>query len=203
MTVLSVHTSSGSCKRDHTITCRLASIAKGARDRIKDRCETESIGELRNAASVVSPTADPDHANNAAHVTTKVRPGPAQLRLTKTASRRIVTSGERFSFTIAVRSLGPEPALGVQVCDRLGSGMAFISVDHASFKHGSPCWKIGSLAKGTARRYVVHVRALGVVTGGNRLTNVATATADGVRTRTARASVKVAPPPRFPAAVTG
>ncbi len=203
VTVLSVHTSSGSCKRDHTITCRLASIAKGARDRIRIVAKPTSIGELRNAASVASRTTDPRRANNAAHVTTKVRPGPAQLRLTKTASRRIVTSGERFSFTIAVRSLGPEPALGVQVCDRLGSGMAFISVDHASFKHGSPCWKIGSLAKGTARRYVVHVRALGVVTGGNRLTNVATATADGVRTRTARASVKVAPPPRVPAAVTG
>ena len=81
--------------------------------------------------------------------------------------------------------------------------MAFISVDRASFTHGSACWKIESLAKGKARRYVVDVRALGVVTGGNRLTNVATASADGVRTRTARASVTVASPPPVPAAVTG
>ena len=203
VTVVSVHTSSGSCKHDHTITCKLASIASGGRVRIRVVAKPMSIGELRNTASVTSPTADPHPANNVAHVTTTVRPGLARLSLIKTASRRTVTSGEPFSFTIIVRSLGPESALGVQVCDRLGYGMAFISVDHASFRHGSACWKIESLPKGKARRYVVDVRALGVVTGASRLTNVATASAVGVRTRTARASVTVAPPPPVPSAVTG
>jgi large repetitive protein len=203
VTVLSVHTTSGSCKHSQTITCTLASIASGASDTITIVAKPTSIGELRNTASVASPTPDPDPTNNVSHVTTKVRPGPAALRLTKTASRRTVAPGQPFSFTIAVHSLGPEPALGVQVCDRLGSGMAFISVDHASFRHGSACWKIESLAKGKVRRYVVKVRALAVATGARRLTNVATASADGVRRQTARASVKVAPPPRVPAPVTG
>ncbi len=203
VSVRSVHTSSGSCKHNHTITCTLASMASGASDTITIVAKPTSVGELRNTASVTSPTPDPDPANNSAHVTTKVRPGPAALRLTKTASRRTVAPGQPFSFTIAVHSLGPEPALGVQVCDRLGSGMAFISVDHASFRHGSACWKIASLAKGKVRRYVVKVRALAVATGASRLTNVATASADGVRRRTARASVTVAAPPRVPAAVTG
>jgi uncharacterized repeat protein (TIGR01451 family) len=203
--VLSVHTSNGSCqhKHKHTISCTLTSIANGASDTIRIVAKPSSIGKLRNTASVASPTPDPNPTNDTAHAITKVRPGPAALRLTKTASTRRVKPGEAFSFTITVHSLGPEPALGVQVCDRLGSGMAFISVDHASFSHGRACWKIGSLAKGKVRRYVVKVRALAVATGGRRLTNVATASADGVRRKTARASVSVAPPAPVPAPVTG
>jgi uncharacterized repeat protein (TIGR01451 family) len=201
--IVSVHTSSGTCKHNHTLTCHLASIPSGASDKITIVVKPTVTGHLRNTASVASPTPDSNPSNNTAHVTTNVRPGPAALRLAKTASRRTVASGQAFSFTIAVHSLGPEPALGVQVCDRLGSGMAFISVDHATFRHGSACWKISSLAKGKMRRFVVKVRALAVVSGGRRLTNVATAKADGVRTRTARASVTVAAPPPVPVGVTG
>jgi uncharacterized repeat protein (TIGR01451 family) len=201
--IVSVHTSSGSCKHNHTITCHLASIPSGVTDKITIVVKPTITGHLRNSASVASPTPDPNPANNTAHVTTKVRPGPAALRLTKTASRRTVAPGQAFSFTIAVHSLGPEPALGVQVCDRLGTGMAFNSVDHATFRQGSACWKISSLAKGKARRFVVKVRALSAASGERRLTNVATASADGVRTRTARASVMVAPPPPRPVSVTG
>jgi large repetitive protein len=211
VTVLSVHPSTGSCQRPHkhAITCTLAAIANGASASasasatIRIVAKPTSIGKLRNTASVASPTPEPHPANNTAHVVTKVRPGPAALRLTKTASTHRVKPGQAFSFAITVHSLGPEPALRVQVCDRLGSGMAFISVDHASFSHGRACWKIDSLAKGKVRRYVVKARALAVATGGRRLINVATARADGVRTKTARASVVVAPPPQVPAPVTG
>ncbi len=203
VTLVSVHTSSGSCSKVDPITCRLDSIASGASDKITIVAKPTSTGELRNSASVRSATADSDGANNLSHVTTMVRPGPAALRLTKTASRHTVAPGQTFSFTIAVHSLGPEPALRVQVCDRLGSGMAFISVDHATFRHGSACWKISSLAKGKARRYVVRVRALALASGARRLTNVATTSAEDVRTRTARASVTVAAPPARPVGVTG
>ena len=203
VTLVSVHTSSGSCSKGHPITCRLDSIASGASDRIAIVAKPTSTGELRNSASVRSATPDPDGANNLSHATTMVRPGPAALRLTKTAGAHIVAPGQAFSFTIAVHSLGPEPALRVQVCDRLGSGMAFISVDHATFRHGSACWMISSLAKGKARRYVVKVRALALASGARRLTNVATASAEDVRTRTARASVTVAAPPARPVGVTG
>ena len=162
-----------------------------------------SIGSLRNSTTVRSTTADPKPANNIAHVTTSVRPGPAALRLTKSASTSRVVPGQMFSFTIAVRSLGPEPAVKVQVCDRLGTGMAFTSTDKATFKHGNACWMIASLPKGKMRRFVVHVRALADPNGASRLTNTATASADGVRTRTAKASVMLAPAPALPVGVTG
>ena len=78
-----------------------------------------------------------------------------------------------------------------------------MSTDQATFKHGNACWTIESLAKGKARRFIVQVRALTDANGASRLTNTATASADGVRTRTAKASVMLAPPPALPVGVTG
>ena len=201
--LVSAHARHGSCSIRHPLTCNLASIPSGASDTIRIIAKPTSIGTLRNSATVRSTTPDPNAANNLAHVTTNVHPGPAALRLTKSASTAKVVPGQTFSFTIAVRSLGPEPALKVQVCDRLGSGMAFTSTDGAMFKHGNACWTIASLAKGKARRFVVHVRALTDAGGASRLTNTATASADGVRTRTAKASVMLAPAPAIPVGVTG
>ena len=201
--LVSAHTDTARAPVRHPLTCNLASIPSGATDTIRIIAKPTSIGTLRNSATVRSTTPDPNAANNLAHVTTKVRPGPAALRLTKSASTATVAPGQTFSFTIAVRSLGPEPALKVQVCDRLGSGMAFTSTDDAMFKHGNACWTIASLAKGKTRRFVVHVRALTDANGASRLTNTATASADGVRTRTAKASVMLAPAPAIPIGVTG
>ncbi len=201
--LVSVRVHGGSCSHGHPIACKLGSIARGTSEQITIVAETTAAGALRNSASVRSATPDPYAANNIARVATNVRPGPAALRLSKTASRRSVMPGQAFSFVIGVRSLGPEPALGLQICDRLGPGMAFIAVDHATFRRGIACWKIASLAKGKLRRFVVKVRALVTTGGTSRRTNVATATADGVHTRLARASVTVAAPSPGPVPVTG
>ena len=203
VTLVSIHTSSGSCTNHAPLSCVLGSIASGASATITIVARATVPGQLRNNASVASATPDPNGANNIAHATTNVVPGPAALRLTKTSSRRSVRPGQAFTFTIVVGSLGPEPALGVQVCDKLGSGMTFISTDHASLHFGMPCWKIASLAKGKSKHFIVRVRA-SRRNGPRRLTNVATASAERVHTRTARATVKLVglQPTRVPS-VTG
>ena len=190
VTLVSVHTSSGSCLHGHPIVCKLGSIASDASDTITIVAKPTVLDQLRNTASVASATRDPNPANNIAHVTTHVHRGPAALRLTKSANVRKVKPGQAFSFTIAVRSLGPEPALAIKVCDPLGSGMTFISVQGASLHAGIPCWRIASLAKGKLRRFLVRVRAP-MVKGPRVLTNSATASADGVRMRRARARVRL------------
>ena len=203
--VESIHApAGGSCKTGAEIKCTLASIPNAKSEKITIVAKPTIAGKLRNTASVASPTPDPDPANNTAHATTNVQPGTAALRITKTADHRSVKPGETFSFTIVVRSLGPAKALGVKVCDRLGSGMTYVSVDHASFRHGSACWTVASLAKGDLRRYTVNVRAPST-SGPRRLTNTATVAAKNVRTHTAHATVELrgAPPPSPPSKVTG
>ena len=200
---VSVH-AAAACSKGHTIICKLGSIPSGTSVKLTIVARPTVTGRLRNSASVASVTPDPDVANNLAHATVSVGPGPAGLRLTKTASRRQVAAGQAFGFTIVVRSLGPQAALRVTVCDRLGSGMTFISARGASFRHGSPCWTVSSLAKNGRRRFAVRVRA-GLFGGRRRLINMATASAEGVRRRTARATVRVVgkPPAPPPGGVTG
>ena len=200
----SIHSTSGSCTTSHPITCKLGSIASGAHVTITIVARPKALGELHNSASVTSSTPDPDSTNNLSKVTTKVGPGRASLKLTKTAGRKTVAPGQAFSYTITVRSLGPEAALAVKVCDKLGSGMTYITVPGATFRHGTPCWTIHSLSKGKRRKFVVKVRAP-MVSGPRPLTNVATASADGVRTHKAHSTVELvgAPPPPPGGGVTG
>jgi uncharacterized repeat protein (TIGR01451 family) len=193
--IVSINTPQGSCSKSGAIVCKLGSIASGASAKITIVTQPIATGQLDNTASVASPTPDPDGANNVAKVTTSVTPGQASLKLTKTANKHTVGPGQALSFKITVRSLGPEPARAVKVCDRLGSGMTFISVHGASFHGGSPCWKISSLAKGKHRSFVVRVRAP-MLAGPRMLTNAASASADGVRSRSVRARVKLVGQPQ-------
>ncbi len=197
----------GSCSKHIPIACKLGSLAPGHNVKIAIVVKPMSTGRLTNTAIVTSETPDPNTHNDVAHAAVNVQPGKTSLSIKKSASRRTVGPGRALSFTIAVRSLGPAPALGVKICDRLGSGMTFISVHGASFHHRTPCWTVASLAKGKQRRFVVRVRTP-KVDGPRRLTNSATATADGVRKRTAHATVELVghvppPPPPPPVAVTG
>ena len=202
--IVSAHVPGGSCSKHTPIVCNLGSIANGHSTTIKIVAKPKSTGHLRNSAVVTSPTPDPDVHNDVADATINVQPGKASLSIKKSADRRTVRPGQPLSFSITVRSLGPFPALAVKVCDQLGSGMTFLSVHGATFHHGNPCWTIASLAKGKQRRFAVNVRAP-MVDGPRRLTNSATASADGVRKRTVRAAVELlgAPPPPPPSAVTG
>jgi large repetitive protein len=202
--LVSIHATDASCTHGIPINCKLSPIHSGGHEQITVVAKPTKSGRLRNSATVVSPTSDPEMSNNESEVTTDVHPGHAALRLKKTPSRRAVHPGQKFSFTIAVRSLGPTPATGIKVCDVLGPNMAFVSVHGATFSHGNPCWKISSLADGKQRRFKVDVRAE-MVSGPRRLTNKATASADGVRKRTVDARVKLvgALPPAPPSAVTG
>jgi uncharacterized repeat protein (TIGR01451 family) len=205
--IVSAHVPGGSCSKRNPIACKLGSIAPGHSVKIAIVVKPKSTGRLTNTAVVTSLTPDPNTHNDVAHATVDVRLGKASLSIKKSAGRRTVRPGQALSFTITVRSLGPAPALAVKVCDRLGSGMTFISVHGATFRHRIPCWTVASLAKGKQRRFVVKVRTP-MADGPRRLTNSATATADGVRKRTAHATVRlvghVPPPPSPPpVAVTG
>ncbi|MBV8954549.1 MAG: DUF11 domain-containing protein, partial [Solirubrobacterales bacterium] len=200
--IVSMHAAGGSCSKVRSVVCKLASLASGGVARITIVAAPETVGRLRNAAGVSSSTPDGNGANNLARVTTQIRPGPAALRITKSAAQKSVGPGQTFSFIIAVRSLGPEPALATQVCDLLGRGMMFVSTQGASFHRGRACWRISSLAKGKSRHFRVRVRADAQRT--QRLTNRATASADGVRETQARATIQlVAPPAPAPPRFTG
>ncbi|MBK9656270.1 MAG: DUF11 domain-containing protein [Rhodanobacteraceae bacterium] len=80
-----------------------------------------------NASSV---TTDPTAGNNSANVSIAIAAAPPQsadLSLSKTDSADPVVYGERFSYSVTVRNLGPAAASGVVIRDPLPAGLVFVS----------------------------------------------------------------------------
>ncbi|HWS26023.1 MAG TPA: autotransporter domain-containing protein [Xanthomonadales bacterium] len=77
-----------------------------------------------------SVTGDPSASNNSTNVSIAVSgaaPNTADLSISKTDSADPVVYGERFSYTLTVRNLGPAAANAVVIRDPLPAGLAFVS----------------------------------------------------------------------------
>jgi len=121
------------------------------------------------------------------------RPGrcakPVPLRLTKVADEHTLRAGSTVGYTIRVSNPSAGEAKGVKVCDRLPSGLVYVSSKaKARFSNGQYCWTVGTLGAHKATSYRITVRALGSAAGDR--TNRA-ASAKGARTRHARDPVHV------------
>lgn len=96
-------------------------------------------------------------------------------------------AGRTVRFTVAVGASGAAVP-GVRVCDVPPRGMVFAAAAGARFSAGRACWKVPLLRAGQRRTFEVLARV--EVDARRSLTNRATASASGVATRRARASVR-------------
>jgi uncharacterized repeat protein (TIGR01451 family) len=129
-------------------------------------------GSLTNSAtlSAVSPT-DVVPANNSASVTLTV--GGADLALSKSVSKSIVTSGENVVFTLSLRNYGPLDAANVVIRDLLPAGLTYVSHSGAgSYLPGSGDWTLASVPAGT----ITTLAITATVTGAAGSSHVNTAT---------------------------
>jgi uncharacterized repeat protein (TIGR01451 family) len=111
------------------------------------------------------------------------------LRLRKTSASR-VRVGRRIAYRIRVTNPTSAAISHVRVCDRLPSGLAYVSSKpRATLSGGRLCWTIATLAAHRSRTFRITVRAL--AGAGRSRTNTATASAPGARTATAHRRVRV------------
>ena len=110
----------GSCSIRHPITCKLGSIAAGHSDTIQSWPSPTRPGfdQLRQS-HLVDPRPEHQQRRRTRH--------PDQARAghavdDEVAGRRTVAPGQTLSFTITVRSLGPEPALRSRSATGLDQG---------------------------------------------------------------------------------
>jgi uncharacterized repeat protein (TIGR01451 family) len=205
--LISVHTSTGSCSKNKPITCKLDSLTSGATATISLTARAESLGELRNTASVATPTPLTPGSRTLATATTKIAPGPhSRLVLHDTARPPTIPTGATATYFPKVSNPNPWPLYNVRVCDRLPAGTKFVAASLGAKLAGRlVCWTIPTLPDGT-RTVWMRVKPLLGVTG--RLPDAATAavTAGGQRL-TARANaqvlVRVIPQPPSPPQFTG
>ncbi|HTU85335.1 MAG TPA: Ig-like domain-containing protein [Solirubrobacteraceae bacterium] len=190
--ILSLKPSAGTCTIQPTLQCSLGDIASGATVTVVARVRVLKPGMLSDTAAVTADGPDPDPVTD--HATAVAQILPAPLTITKRASPTRVQSGAIVSFTIEVRNRSSKAVRNVSVCDRLPAGLTYVS---GGTPHGTEvCWKIGSLAAKRSRTF--GLRATAVASGSRVVTNLATVSAHGIASRTARATVAiVSPVPSF------
>jgi uncharacterized repeat protein (TIGR01451 family) len=187
--LVSVRTTQGSCVKRMPVTCDLGRIESGASVTVTVAIRPLEAGRARNAASATSCCGTdrvPD--NNLDTVDINVR--KVTVRLSKVASRSTVRAGETFSYRIRVRNPTKGQARKVKVCDRLPSGLRYVSsAPRAKRQGGQRCWTIKTLSAGKSRTFRVTVRAANGANG--RKTNTATVSSPDVRAARARDAVRV------------
>jgi uncharacterized repeat protein (TIGR01451 family) len=115
--------------------------------------ETDNI---LNIASVVSSVADPDRSNNSSGLLLNSGGSTqADLGVYKNVDNFTPQVGQNVTFTITVTNNGPDNTTGVQVTDRLPTGLTWVSDDSATaYDHTTGVWTVGNLdvnAKATLR----------------------------------------------------
>ena len=127
-------------------------------------------------------------------------PSAADLGVTKVVDEVSPLEGGEVVYTVAVRNNGPLDATGVEVSDRLPSGVSYVSDDAGSsgtfYDSGSGVWTVDALSNGETK--TLHITATVVAAGGTTITN--TASVSGLEpdpvtgNDSATASLTVVPP---------
>jgi uncharacterized repeat protein (TIGR01451 family) len=190
-TVVSVKTTDGKCTTRIPISCSLGTLRAHAKATITVVLKPSTTGSAkRNVASATGRGNDTNPRNNidGALVTVKKIP----LKLTKAVNHTVAKAGGTFTYTIRISNPTAGVAHHVQVCDRLPSGLTYLSASpKAKLTKGRYCWPtISTLGAHRSHSYRITVRALRGTAG--KKVNTATATSpDSARTLKARRTVRV------------
>jgi uncharacterized repeat protein (TIGR01451 family) len=188
-TLVSVSTTAGSCTKSIPMTCSLGRIESGASVTITVVIKPRVSGRARNAASATSCCGNDRTPNNNMD-TVDITVRKVALKLSKVASRSSVAAGDTLSYRIRVRNPTKGEARNVKVCDRLPSGLRFVSSSpKAKRSGGQRCWTIKRLKAGKSRTYRVTVRTSQGANG--RKVNRATLRSPDIKPAIARRPVRV------------
>jgi uncharacterized repeat protein (TIGR01451 family) len=125
-----------------------------------------------------------------------------RLALSVTASRARLRADQSATLTIHVRNPSGRAVARVRVCNRLPSGLVYVSSSPpARLTKDGYCWTLERLGARASRTVRVGVRALAGANG--RKLNRASATAAGARAATAAAAIRVLPARAVGGGVTG
>ena len=186
--IVSVRSTRGRCLRRSPMTCALGTIPAGGAATVAVVLRTTSVGRgKRNVVSVTGAGTDTAPRGNIAGVSATVE--KIRLRLTKRASRAVVTAGDTFAYTIRLANPTAGTARDVRVCDPLPAGIVHLrSTPAARLSDGARCWTVRTLGPHRTRSFRIVVRAL----SGARGTRANTVTATSPLVVTARATRTVA-----------
>lgn len=117
---------------------------------------TNVIEKVNAAEIIASDTRDPDSTpgNNTPteddQASVSITPQEIDLSLTKTIDNNAPNRGENIVYTLTVTNDGPSDATGIEVTDRLATGLTFVSaaVAQGAYDPTTGIWTAGTLAPG-------------------------------------------------------
>lgn len=160
----------------------VGTIANGATATLQITATINQNGSITNTAQVSrADQTDPDSTpNNSAadeddQASVTVVAQAANLSLVKTVDKASPNIDENITFTLTVSNAGPDTATGVEVTDRLPTGIAFVSINPpgASYNSSTGLWQVGSIPANSQSS----LQITGTVTSIGDKTNVAEITA--------------------------
>ena len=158
-TVTFVSATGGGVNNSGVVSWSLGTLANGQVSNVTVTVTAPASGSLTNAASVSSPTGDPNCTNNVTPpVITTVTP-VADVGIGKTGSASVLASSN-LVYTISVTNFGPSSASGVVVTDTLPATVTFVSATGGGVNNsGVVSWSLGTLANGQVSNVTVTVTA--------------------------------------------
>jgi len=195
---VSAESSQGSCGHAFPLTCKVGTVAAGAKVTIKVVAKPLAGGKVLNGATVKSP----DESGKKGVKATAASRALIPLKLSKTVREKAVAAGARVHYAITVGNPTAATAHAVRVCDRLPAGLVYVSSSPAAkVSDGSYCWQLATLKGHATKRIAVVARAL--AGAGGRLVNTAVLSAADAVHRKATAAVRVEARPAREGGVTG
>jgi uncharacterized repeat protein (TIGR01451 family) len=152
------------------VSWSLGTLGSGQVSNVTVTVTAPASGTLINAATVSSPTGDPNSTNNmTAPVITTVT-GVADVGIGKAGAASVLATSN-LVYTISVTNYGPSSANFVVVTDSLPLGVSFVSGTGGGVNNsGVVSWSLGTLGSGQVSNVTVTVTA----PASGTLTNVAT-----------------------------
>jgi uncharacterized repeat protein (TIGR01451 family) len=207
--IKSIKTTQGTCTSGVPFTCDLGPLANGKSATITVTAPAPNKGTEDNYVTVTSscktagcvPPTDPTPHNNISHARTAVVPAtPApKLKLTKTVSPAVLKAGQQATYHLKVTDTSSTAAQHVVVCDPVPSRLIVDKTSpNARMKSGKYCWTISKLKGQRSKKFAITTTATPGPAG--RFPNTATASAKGVKTIRARATVRIIATPTIPCA---
>jgi uncharacterized repeat protein (TIGR01451 family) len=186
---VSAKASAGTCSGKQVQTCKVGTIAPGAKVTITLWATVIAKGSVANTARATQDERDLNPDDSVAAIT--IGSGTADAILRKRADTDTAQRGGQMRYTITLRNPGPGPLDDVKVCDDLPSAVTYRSASPKPYlERGKVCWSTRSLSAGASRTFVLRVR-VDRDARGTTITNHAVATGPEIATQRATAKAKL------------
>ncbi|MBD2043102.1 DUF11 domain-containing protein [Microcoleus sp. FACHB-672] len=153
----------------------VGNLANGAGATLRITATVNTTNPITNSAQVTaSDQPDPDSTAGNSNpseddqASVSISQPVADLSLAKTVDNANPSVGQTIAYTVTLRNTGPANATGVQVTDRIPTGLTFVSAtpSQGTYDNTTGLWTVGNVANGAAVTLTIQatLNTVGVVT---------------------------------------